>query len=236
MAARIARWEAELWSYMTSGNGEHCPVYSRCQVRRRGGFCYDDERQQFQRMLAIGRSISGNYEVALNDADFIDFMQRWTPGRIFILVERLAKKFLKQAGVSGPPVPTKLILSADENNPVEVHLLPLKAHHGAIWGLKDRWVIQLNENDTRAVRRMTLFHEAFHILAHSGATPVFKILGNKRAYFNELLADYFAVNVLTPREWVTEKWTEVNNVNRMARIFDVAEPHMWLRLKQLRLI
>lgn len=236
MAGKVPRWEAELWSYMSRGDGEHCPLYSRCQVRRGGGFCHDDKRPQFQRMLIKLRSISYNYELMLNDTDFIDYMQHWAPGRIFRLVERLAAKFLKQAGVTGPPVPSKLISSADKDNPVEVHLLPLKAHHGAIWGQKNRWVIQLNENDTCTTRRLTLFHEAFHILAHCRATPVFKTPGNRGADFNELLADHFAYSVLMPTDWVMEKWTEVNNVDRMARTFDVSEPLMWVKLKQLKLI
>jgi len=236
MTGKITKWETELWSYVSSGDGVHCPLYSRCQVRQRGGPCFDDNREMIKRLVMAWQSSSGDPNVLMNDADFVDFIQRFTPCRIFRLVERVAQKQLRRGGVSSPPVPTKLISLADKNNPVEVHQLPLKFYHGAIWWLKHKWVIQLKASDTPTIRRFTLFHEAFHILAHCQATPVFSRPGHEEAYFNELLADHFAVCVLMPREWVVEKWREVKDAGRMARIFGVWEPYMWFRLKQLRLI
>jgi len=236
MTRKISKWETELWSYLSSGDGAHCPLYGCCQVRQRGGFCFDDTGETINRLVYTWQCNSGDFNVLMNDADFVDFMQRWNPGRIFRLVERLAQKYLKKGGVSCPPVPTKLILLADEDNPVEVHPLPLKLYHGAIWWLKGKWVIQLKASDTRTMKRYTLFHEAFHILAHCQATPVFHKPGNDEAYFNEVLADYFATCMLMPREWVAEKWREVKDIGRMAEIFDVWKPYMWFRLKHLHLI
>ncbi|GAI11305.1 unnamed protein product [marine sediment metagenome] len=54
--------------------------------------------------------------------------------------------------------------------------------------------------------------------------------------FNELLADYFAGSILMPRKWVEEKWSEVKNLRRMAEIFDVEKPLMWIRLREMDLI
>lgn len=54
--------------------------------------------------------------------------------------------------------------------------------------------------------------------------------------FNELLADYFAICILMPRQWVREKWAEVKHLNRMVEIFDVPKPAMYIRLKQLGLV
>jgi len=33
---KTPKWESELWSYISQGDGEHCPEYSQCQVRLRG--------------------------------------------------------------------------------------------------------------------------------------------------------------------------------------------------------
>ncbi len=236
MTRKITKWETELWSYVSSGDGIHCPIYSRCQPRRRGGYCFDDKREQVKWLLNVWQTSSGDYNVLINAPDFMDFIEHWNASRIFRLVEKLAQQYLKKGGVSSPPVPTKLISSADENNPIEVHLLPLKAYHGAIWWLKGKWVIQVKASDPYTIRKFTLFHESFHILAHCQATPIFKKPGHEEAYFNELLADYFAICVLMPREWVIEKWTEVKDIGRMAKIFGVYEPEMWFRLKRLHLI
>jgi len=157
---------------------------------------------------------------------------------IFQFVEKLAQRLLKKGGVCNPPVPIKLLSLADEQNPIEIHPLPLKVHHAALWRLRDKWVIQLEDNAPSARNRFTLFHEAFHILAHCGssATPVFRKRGVIQGSFNELLADYFAICVLMPRGWVKEKWTEMGNLGKMAQLFDVPKSTMWFRLKELGLI
>jgi len=51
-----------------------------------------------------------------------------------------------------------------------------------------------------------------------------------------MLADYFAICVLMPREWVKEKWAEVKDVGTMAKMFDAPKVAMGLRLKCLHLI
>lgn len=83
---------------------------------------------------------------------------------------------------------------------------------------------------------MTLFHEVFHILAHSRATPVFRKQEIKEGLFNEMLADYFAGCVLMPEGWVKEKWAEVNDLKQIAEIFQVTEVSMQIRLKTMGLI
>jgi len=157
---------------------------------------------------------------------------------IFRMVEMLAQRFLKEGGVCHPPVPNELVLLADKRLPIEVRLLPLKAYHGAIWRLKDGWIIQLREDDTPARSRFALFHEAFHILAHcsSSATPVFRRRGAAQGSFNELVADAFAAFTLMPREWVEEKWAAVHDLDQMVKLFDVPKPAMWIRLKRLGLV
>ena len=66
--------------------------------------------------------------------------------------------------------------------------------------------------------------------------PVFRKRGAIGGSFNELLADYFAMCTLMPRQWVREKWAEVKDLDRMAEIFDVPKPAMCVRLRQLGLV
>lgn len=226
MAGKISRWESELWSYVSNGDGERCPLYSHCQVRQRGSWCPDDDREQFIRLLDNERFNFSNY----------DFIKCKAYGRVFELVEMLAQKYLKRGRIHRPPVPTRLVSLADEQHTIETHLLPLKVYHGAIWRLREGWIIQLKGDDAVALNRFTLFHEAFHILAHCSTTPVFRKRKAREGSFNELLADYFAMCILMPGEWVKEKWTEVKDLDRMVQIFDVPKVAMGLRLKYLHLI
>ncbi len=225
--ARVPKWESELWGYISRGDGVECPIFNSCRVREECNWCLAENREHLEHLLD------------LNEHEFdprnYSSIEKMTPGRIFELVEMLSQSILKGSGVDGPPVPEEIVSLVDKEREVEVRLVPLTAHHGAIWNLGDDWVIQLNENDTPDRRRFTLFHEAFHILAHSRATPVFRKNGLETGCFNELVADYFAVCILMPRKWVEEKWAEIKNLSKMAEIFGVTEPQMWLRLKVLNL-
>lgn len=224
---KTPKWESELWSYVSSGNGEHCPFRLHCRNRHQGQWCPDENKERLSALYDKKRC-------ALSDCDFV------TEGEcscVFPMVQRLAQRYLKKGGISGPPVPCELILLIPEQHKVEIRSLPLKAYHGAIWYLKDKWIIQLNRDDTPGRKRFTLFHEAFHILAHhSQGTPVFRKAGSPYGSFNELLADYFAVCILLPKEWVVQEWAKCHDFNHMVKIFNVPEPLMCIRLKRLGLI
>jgi len=229
MTKKIPKWESTLWSYISSGDGMHCPQYHHCRDRKKGCFCTDDSKEIFNRLLY------GEPPFSPDNYDFITFETGRHHG-IFGLVEMLAQKLLTRGRVHSPPVPNKIYRLADEQRPIEIHPLPLKVYHGAIWHLRDGWVIQLKADDTPASQRLTLFHEVFHILAHCKTIPVFSKRQAVQGSFNELLADYFACCILLPREWVKKKWIEVNDLDRMAEIFEAPKSVMWLRLRQLGLI
>lgn len=232
---KIPKWESGLWDYLSSGDGERCPVYGRCQERLSGVWCPSDNLGYTAQLLDDRRFDASKY-------DFPGGGEKCKCSGIFQLVEKLAKEYLAKAEVHCPPVPTELIHLADEQHPIEVRLLSLKIYHGATWYLKGRcqkgrWVIQLNRSAPPARRRLSLFHEAFHIVAHCRATtPLFRKRGHEGGSFNELLADYFAGSILMPREWVRERWAEVEDLDSMAKIFDVTKPLMWIRLKEMDLI
>jgi len=223
---KTPRWESELWSYVSKGDGKHCPLRSDCGIRQRGGWCADDNRKHLDRL-------DDARQFKLSDYNFI---QCGSCGKIFGMVEAVAQSFLIRGGVDCPPVPDELISLFDERRSLEVRLIPMTNYHGAIWRLKDRWIVQLNEKDSPTVRRFSLFHEAFHILAHRKTSPVFRKRGTSRGSFNELLATYFSACILTPNKWLKEKWAEVHDLDKMAELFDVPKPTMCIRLKRLGLI
>jgi hypothetical protein len=234
-ARKIPRWETELWSYLSKGDGIHCPIYHSCSFRLQGGWCLSEHEEYYQLM----NNFLDDEAPDLTDPASIKFEFPACPhsGRIFKLVRRLAVKYQMEAGIDRLPVPADLITHTEDNMPIEVRQIPLKAHHGAIWRLSDCWVVQLNSNDTEARQRFTLYHEIFHILAHGKATPVFKKTSSSpEGSFNELLADHFAGIVLMPEKWVKEKWAEVKDVSQMAVIFGVPKPLVWFSLKHLGLI
>jgi len=227
--ATIPKWEAKLWSYLSSGDGDHCPLYGRCRARLRGGWCFAENGEKVHRFFDGDVPFDpDDYDFAINEYSKSDAIGR--------LVEQLAQKQLRKGGVRNPPVPTEVILLADEQYPIEIRQVPLTVYHGAIWRPKGQWIIQLKADDTPEVKRFTLFHEAFHILAHCRSTPVFRKRGATKGLFNELLADYFAVCLLMPREWVKAKWAEVRDLDRMAEIFCTPKPAIWFRLRELNLI
>ena len=226
---KVASWETELWSYLSSGDGMCCPLRNRCQRRQRGGWCPDENMEPLNRLL-------DEREFNLHSYDFIESEEAAGNCRLCQLVEMLAQKYLEIGKVSSLPVPTGIVSLADEQSRIEIHTLPLKSYRGAIWRLNDGWVVQLKDGDTAAAKRFALFHETFHILAHCGGTPVFKKRGLEQGSFNELLADYFASCILMPRERVEEKWAEIKNLDTMAKISAVPKSSMCIRLKWLGLI
>ncbi|MBA7470170.1 hypothetical protein ES707_05448 [subsurface metagenome] len=238
-AKKVPKWESELWSYISKGDGVTCPLYDTCKTRQLCGWCFNDNREMFSGLYgthAISGS-SGDSELDVFRGLFEhNFPREWRPGRIFHLVEALANKYIKQSKLNQPPVITELVRQFDISPSIEIRFLPLKAYHGAVWHLDDGWIVHLNTEDKPGRQRVTLFHEVFHILAHSSATPVFRKRGVKKGLFNEMLADYFAGCVLMPKGWVKEKWAEVNNLKQMAEIFQVTEVSMWIRLKATGLI
>jgi len=225
---KIPRWEAELWSYVSSGDGMKCPLYDHCWVKAKSGWCPDEYRERLNQLLDERRFDLSSYDFIKSEANMVC--------RLCQLVERLAEAYLKIGNAHCPPVSTKLVTLFDAQNPVEIRQLKLKAYHGAIWSQQDGWVIQVNDSDTAPTMRFTIFHEAFHILAHCRTTPVFRKRMSIVGSFNELLADYFALCILMPREWVAEKWAEVKDLDRMAEIFAVPKSAMFIRIRQLGLI
>jgi hypothetical protein len=234
MREKTPNWEDELWSYLSMGDGINCPVYDSCMLRLNGIWCISDHEDYYEE----SNRLIDNDDPDIDYSTHVEFKSHRCPrsGRIFQLVSRLAYSYHIEAGVEHLPVPANLITRAYDNSPIEVRYVPLKAYHGAVWRLRDCWLVHLNRSDTRARQRFTLYHEIFHILAHCKATPVFKTAAySHKGTFNELLADHFAARILLPEKLVKKKWAEVNDISEMAALFDVPKSVSYFCLKAMGL-
>jgi hypothetical protein len=227
-AKKIPKWEVELWSYVGQGDGVRCPLRERCPTALKGQWCPDDNKEHLNRLLDERKFDINNYDCVEPEGD--------KECRLVELIERLAGRYLKEGKVICPPVSTELIGLFDQRYSIEVRHLPLKAYHGAIWHQEDGWVVQVKGSDATSTMRFTIFHEAFHILAHSKTSPVFRKRDTVVGSFNEWLADCFAVSALMPRKWVEKEWAKVRDLDRMAEIFAVPKPAVCIKLRQLGLI
>jgi hypothetical protein len=222
----IPNWEFKLWDFIGKGDGLTCPLHLKCQLKSRGGWCPNEYLDELNTMIDTEQC---------NDEHF-NFVKYDSYCLMFLMLERLAKRYLDFGGIYNPPVPANLISLFSERNNIEVRTVPLRACHGALWQLKDGWIIYLSSNEPSAMKRFVLFHEAFHMLAHSHTTPVFNKANGARGSFNEMLADFFSCSVLLPRNWAKHTLRSVGDIKRMANIFDIPQPFVLIRLKRMGLI
>ncbi len=233
---KILNWESELWRLISAGDGVYCPLHDGCAQRKSGSWCLDDHKQEIDDLHSVLPSLEDrNLEADIKSRVRKTYPANWKPGPIFQMVESLANKYLEKGSSNCVPTSTKIIEQIDTNKPVEVRVIPLKYYHGAVWRLLDSWVIHLNKHDSPGRQRVSLFHEIFHVMAHCRSTPVFRSQGIN-AGFNEELADYFAFCILMPEKLVRAKWSEVQDVEQMAELFQVGELGMWSRLWLLGLV
>ena len=228
-------WENELWSYINAGDGTRCPLSDTCQLEKERVGCFNSEIER-ENTKRIHRFIDDEFILDGNVSIDLNFSHCVQHGRIFKLVTKLAQKFRRRNRHHSIPVPDNLISRAYDYLPIEVRYVPLKANHGAVWRLNECWLIHLNSNDTSARQRFTLYHETFHILAHCKGSPMFKKIRSTEVYFNEIVGDHFSANILLPQELVVSKWTDIKDISKLASIFDVPKPIMYLALRTQGLI
>jgi hypothetical protein len=216
-------WEIKLWDYLSKGDGKHCPLYSSCVLRNQGHPCLDKYGKRYSKLFD-----SKYFKSA--DFNFIH-SQSWKSSEIFDLVEKLAKKYLGKVGIAKPPVPPGIISVFDEEYPIATQSIPLKSYHGALWFDGNQWIIFMNENDSKPMRKFTIFHECFHIIAQQQTKYAFSQGRIPRGHFNELIADIFAQDILMPKEWVEHEWIKCRDLNEMAIRFQIPKTAMFIQLR-----
>ncbi len=223
----------ELWSCVGAGDGVCCPLYSDCGFRKRGGWCLSEQYEYLN--LCYSRLARLEHDGTLSPAD-CNCINVGPTCQTLRLVEFPAENFIRRGGILCPPVPASLAMLADKPNNIEVRTVPLKFYRGGLWRLDGKWVVQLSSNEDPAARRFFLFHEIFHILAHHKTTPVFSRVDSEGKFFNEGLADHFALSVLAPPRWVKREWAKFKDISRMAAYFDVPYIVMFIALRLLSLV
>ena len=90
-----------------------------------------------------------------------------------------------------------------------------------------RWLIILNQRDSRPRARFTLGHELAHILLVAQPAPA--------ESSRELFCDAFAAELLMPEAALRRAWQRRRSLRDLARAFEVTRPAMRRRLAHLAL-
>jgi Zn-dependent peptidase ImmA (M78 family) len=92
------------------------------------------------------------------------------------------------------------------------------------------WLVCLNGNHPARRQRFTAFHELHHIIEH-------QVQRFENSTSAERLADHFSACVLMPRTAVKRAWCSgLQDIRRLADLFEVSEPAMRTRLVKLGLL
>jgi Zn-dependent peptidase ImmA (M78 family) len=235
MRAGNEDWENNLWSYVNTGDGKSCPGFDSCQSLQDHPDCFNSDKQRVKNRIIRLSLDSENIE--LSSAGNIPRLAK-CPHRDMItsLVRRLAQKYRAERWNGVLPVPDNLITTSPNGLPIEIRRITLKANHGAVWRMDDGWLVHLNRATSPARQRFTLYHEIFHILAHSNGEIAFKKSEDDEVYFNEYLADHFASAMLIPRDILQVEWSEKKDIMKLARLFNVPVPIMFGKLRAQGLI
>jgi hypothetical protein len=146
----------------------------------------------------------------------------------------LAKRVLREHGITRPPVPTTLAYALFKGD-IEFRFVKLNACHGATWQFHDGIVIYINKDDSPYEKRLTLFHEVFHALVMQHIDPE-RRKQYRRSTFTEVMASVFTARMLMPNEMVVEMWENLQDLDAMVRKFRVPKSLMCVTLKRIGLI
>lgn len=152
-----------------------------------------------------------------------------------------ADRLLQSQGIGGPPVPIKDV-SQGAGVPVIDWEFEDEISAVLIRG-QSYIVIGVNEDHPETRRRFSIAHELGHaVLGHAermyiefAAADLLPERDPQRES-DEHEANWFAADLLMPRNWVGEDWKRCKgNVSEMAKRYGVSEQAMWIRLQQFHL-
>jgi hypothetical protein len=158
-----------------------------------------------------------------------------SPAEAKLIAERQAAVLLAHAGIEKPAVPEDIITELPF---LTVTHRPGFPTSGMATQTDSGWVIVLRAEEAKVRQRFSLIHEFKHVLddpfiewlypTRSGYSP------GERA---EHISDYFAACVLMPRRWIKRDWGNgIQDLDRLARRYNVSRVAMGVRLAELRLI
>lgn len=158
-----------------------------------------------------------------------------TLGDFLTLTTSLSRAFRTLSGVSGDHLPTSTL---ESRAVVRIEETELPVSGFSYWDPGARqWVIALNEDESDALHRFTMFHEFGHIIWDQAEHLMYAEMPRiSHDRFAEIMADLFAFEVLMPRASVERLVGDgVIDVATLARRFEVTRSLMRLRLNDLDL-
>lgn len=164
-------------------------------------------------------------------------------------IEDLAVKKYKEAG-NLIPVPVVDIAKKLGLDIYEIEMPELEAGRIPSAALDkldgNNWIIALSQKDHHTRKRFSIAHEIGHFLLHKDLPFIDFFPGGETFYREgvkdeklenlEKEANYFAANLLMPKEKVKEIWSLSTEPLEIAKKFDVSEVSMTFRLKNLGLL
>ncbi len=154
---------------------------------------------------------------------------------LLALLDHLAGQLRALTGTVTDVLPIDVISSQPPFR-IEDTVLPLSGF--SFWDSEShQWVMRLNEDESEAMRRFTIFHEFGHILWHGWETKLFPRLAKvNRDRLAEHAADIFAGEALMPKSLITRLYrTGVRDPVALARHFEVGTSSMRWKLAQMDL-
>ncbi len=207
---------------------DNCPFYYNCTYRMSGGLCIYDN-------VNIIRQILDRNNHGLNLELLLGGTIKSGRGKLCKRIGALANEFVRAIDTNSPPIPTDIITHIVKDKAFDIYIVPLDHYHGALWKIPDGWVMFLNRNDSPFERRMTFCHELFHLLRNDSLKS-HKLDIGRRNYFEEILADWFAMEMLMPDNLVEKEFDKGNSVQYMANLFGVPEVITKLKLDVMGLL
>jgi len=110
-------------------------------------------------------------------------------------VEALAEHLLDFADVRRPPAPLSLVHAVAD---VRLVYVDWRYHQGYMHESSGVFYIAVNGNDPAEERRLTIFHELFHVIER--VQPAFRMAAPSD-WQAEILADHFALSLLLSDRW-----------------------------------
>jgi Zn-dependent peptidase ImmA (M78 family) len=159
-----------------------------------------------------------------------------SPAEARYVAERQAALLLAHSGTEKPAVAETVVTDLPF---VSVTRRPGFPTSGMATQTDSGWVIVLRAEEAKNRQRFTLLHEFKHVLDDPFIERLYPTRGGyspeDRA---ERISDYFAACVLMPRMWIKRDWAGggIQDIDRLARRYQVSRVAMALRLAELRLL
>lgn len=147
----------------------------------------------------------------------------------FLQAEDDADGILGYLGVTKPPVPTGIIKKVFPNCTIDVFHFSDEAY-GFAYPSKGRWHVLVDSEIPLGARRLTAFHEFYHMLQHEiGFSKE-----NPEDNLQHSAANFFAVCLLMPARWFRKYWEKYGEIDAMAEVFGVSKTAAQYRLMGLQ--